>query len=201
METTNIQANTRAYTERRLIVLDGGPGSGKTSLLQVVHTLPSSVAQIVPKLRTGGRHPKPGEFTTDYIRLADADFERHAALADFYEYRFGSDRYGVHRADIEAALASTQTAVIVIRNTALISRLQQDITTAAVVPVFLTASSEVIRERVGTDEVSVRRLARAAELERDFDPGLYRVVLRNDGCREAFEAAIHELIKPAAVAA
>ncbi|MGK2855975.1 MAG: hypothetical protein ACSLFQ_02085 [Thermoanaerobaculia bacterium] len=159
------------------------------------------MARILPKFRTGGREPAPGEFTGDYVRLTVAEFDRHAASPDFYWYPFGADRFGVHRADLESFLATTRSVVVVIRSTAIIRRLQQDLTDVDVIPVFLSTPLHVIRERLEDNEVTRRRLARAAEFDHDFDRSLYRAVLCNDGSPGAFEQSLCELLNNAAIAA
>ncbi len=189
-----------ALSANRLLVLDGPPGSGKTSALQFIETLPPTVARVLPKLRTGGREPKPGEYTADYIRLSDAEYDWHAATPDFYGYRFGTDRYGFHQADLEALIASTRSAVVVVRSTPVIRSLQT-LKGIDVVPVLVSTPLHVIRERLDDGEATRRRLARAAEFAADFDPTIYRAALRNDGSRHEFEAALHQLLDPAAEAA
>lgn len=189
----------------KLLILDGAPGSGKTAALRYIadHFDPR-VACILPKFRTGGREPRPGEFTADYLRVTDAEFDALANDPEFFGYRFGTDRFGFRRSDIEAHLASTANTVLVARSTSFIRELKQVVTSATVVPVFLTAPVDIVRERVQHEhppEVVARRLARRSEFERDFDPSVYATVIHNDRSLAEFEAAIHNLIDPMEVAA
>lgn len=185
---------------KRLITIDGLPGRGKTTALAFIDSL-SPAARILPKLRTGGRDPKPGEFTADYVRLTDAEFDRQAASVAFYAYQFGSDRYGFHRSAIDELFASTDVGAVVVRNTGLIRRLQRELAGIDVVPVLLTAPLQLVWERLEDNETTRRRLAREAEFLADFDLSLYQVVLRNDGTRTSFEGALRELVRTTSVAA
>jgi len=185
---------------KRLIVIDGLPGRGKTTALAFIDSF-SPAARILSKLRTGGRAPAPGEFIADYLRVTDAEFDRQAASVDFYAYQFGTDRYGFHRSTIDKLFASTNVGAVVVRNTGLIRRLQQELAGIDVVPVLVTAPLQLVCERLDDSETTRRRLAREAEFLADVDLSLYQAVLRNDGTRTSFEAALRELLTTTAVAA
>jgi ribose 1,5-bisphosphokinase PhnN len=191
---------------KRLLVVDGAPGAGKSTLLRYVDgAYDSRVARFLPKYRTGGRPLRPGEFAADQRRIDEMDFARHAAAADFYRYTFGADSYGFHGADLDALIASCETTLVIVRSTRVIRELQCDVANAIVVPVLLDADPELVRARVGaegqTDEVTRRRLARAAEMVTDFDPTVYTERLVNNGNVNEFNYAIDELLKPSAIAA
>lgn len=195
-----------AALAKRLIVVDGAPGSGKSTLLRhVAATYDASVARFLPKYRTGGRQLLPGEFSADQRRVDDLTFARHAADADFYRYTFGPDWYGFHGEELEALIASCETTLVIVRSTRVIRELQRDVTSAIVIPVLLQADPELVRARVATegqdDEVTRRRLARAAEIVADFDPSVYTERLVNNGDMDDFTNAIDALLNPDAIAA
>lgn len=171
---------------RKLFLVDGLAGAGKSDLIEFVDTSHRRSAAVVSKYTT--RSPRQPEEAP----RSDLKFVSEKKFADlhsdeFYAYPYAGKSYGFYRSDVLKALESYENVFIIIRNRGLIEKLRKDFSEIAVViPIFVYADRNLIVKRLtddGFDEPQIDfRLQRSEHSWTDYleypDSAL-RVVINN----------------------
>ena len=185
---------------KNLFIVDGASGTGKSDLIRWVSENNANDTSYVTKATT--RHKRHYELD-DATFVLDLDFisDDEFAVRNFeYSYKYGGFHYGFGREQLNRQLLDAQHVFVIVRNIAIIRRLQEHYHFMNVVPVFIYAEHDALERRLRRDHLSdehvTLRLKRSAEALRDYyaHPDAYRETLINNSSNDVFHNTIQRLI-------
>jgi ribose 1,5-bisphosphokinase PhnN len=171
---------------RKLFLIDGLAGAGKSDLLDFIARSHSRSATVISKFTTRRqRHPEEA-ITTDLKFVSEKKFAELRGEG-LYAYDYAGKQYGFRRADVYDALESFENVFLIVRNRSLIEKLRAEFAELALVlPLFVYADRGLIVERLRSDgyddETISVRLERSALSWKDYleyPDSSVRVVINN----------------------
>lgn len=159
---------------KRLIIVDGASGTGKSDMISYFAHKPGLKASVIKKYTT--REKRPEEERSVYSDLffpplTFAEFnDRVKSDPEFRNYRYGNDKtgknlYGVSLSDIKSALTVSDIALLIVRDKASIQAIKNDLPDIECISVFLYTDREQV----------VARLRSESYTEADIDFRLQRL--------------------------
>jgi guanylate kinase len=171
---------------KKLFLIDGLAGAGKSDLLEFVERSHSRNATIVSKFSTRSRR-HPEEATRTDLKFVSEKKFAELATKDFYVYEYAGKRYGFSKSDVLRALDTHEHVFIIIRSRSLVEKLRKEFSEMAVVlPFFIYADRGLIVHRLqqdGFDKDTINsRLERSSLSWKDYleyPDSSMRVVINN----------------------
>lgn len=172
------------------IVVSGPAGSGKGTVVQLVRRLMPDVKLSVSATT---RQPRPGEENgVHYYFMSRDEFEESIAHGDILEYTmYCGNYYGTPRIEAQRIVENGMDMMleIEVEGAAQVKKLYPDAVTIMLIPPDAATLEARLRGRgTETDEVILRRLARAREELSTLDSYDYVVVNENNRENECAEA-------------
>lgn len=151
---------------KKLFIIDGAAGTGKTDMIEYIRQKYSSQATILSKYTTRLKRTEEIDKNCDLVFVSNNDFDnmKNNNKCDFYSYNYGDKengffKYGFYKESIVNALQEFEFVIIIVRNKQLIDRLLLDFKNIAfVVPVFIYTDRNLVIERLKTDGYSEKQI-------------------------------------------
>lgn len=160
---------------KKLVLIDGAAGAGKSDLMEYVELscTGNMSINILSKITTRKVRKKEEAIISDLEFLDKEIFEAQISNDDYYVYKYSDESYGIKKQDIIDSIEKYEFTFIIIRNKALISRLQEEFSSKALVlHIFIYTDEQRIRERLikdgYSDSVIEFRLKRTQQVWEDY---------------------------------
>ena len=188
-----------------LFLIDGAAGTGKADMIEHIDEkyLRHDEATIVQKFTT--REHRPEEIDRrlhlDLMFISPPEFDEHYKNSNFYSYKYGGEKYGFYKEEVDKALDSYKNVFIIVRNINIIKQITKDYPKVCTVPVFIYSDNEKVIERLNEDDyddTSIKfRLSRQELVWDDYlrQTDFYQEVIINNSNRNDFHRLIDNLIK------
>lgn len=163
-----------------LFLVDGPSGAGKSHLLRYAERAHGVTA--LPKYTTRPPGDDPPGAWSDLVHVSAAAFDRTVE----FRYEMDGHAYGFSRTEIERALSGGIACLLVVRDERMIRRVREELRGAHVVAVWIAASAETRRRRLGREPAG-------CDAPRDED--LYDRVLPNDASIPEFHDRIDDMLR------
>ena len=186
--------------KKRLFLIIGPAGSGKSVVLRYITTQLCSNAGVVPKLTT--RSPLITDIPRsppELLFISEQDFNN---INPDYQYAYGDVHYGVTRHTIQARLLAYSLCALVVGRAELIRRIVADFPEVEVIPLYVLCDLSDRKAHLEAVHLSAQDIAK--KLNRDHDPvteyfnckQLYCGTILNDGTMDVFLKRIAEAVAP-----
>ncbi len=167
----------------RLYIIDGVSSVWKQDLVKYVeHVAPN--ATVVRKFST--RSLRPGEDPS----LLDLEFvsaEAFCQIAPDYIYEYASEKYGISKSRLEAALAKYKHVFVIARNSDIIQALKCDFARHGPISVFVHMDVNLVSSRAAAARnPALRDAVRKAFDDYLREPECYDEVMVNGGSQNDF---------------
>lgn len=163
----SVKENGEAELLRKLFLIDGLAGAGKSDLVEFVKRKHSRGAAVIPKYTTRSRR-QPEEATHTDLRFVSERRFAQLDSDDFYSYSYAGKKYGFHKSEVLDALESYENVFIIIRSRSIVERVRKDFSRlAVVVPIFVYVDRDLIVERLkrdGFDDEDIQFRVQRSEL-------------------------------------
>lgn len=190
---------------KKLFLIDGAAGTGKTDLLEQISTKYSTAGRsfVLTKYTTRPHraNEKERKVTLDLEFVSQKEFKKLSESAEFYDYEYGGYRYGFWRESLEKALKQSENTFVIVRNFTLIKRLRLDFPNVRVVRVFVHSDGSYVVERLKADgyddEAIAFRLERQNLVAEDYlrHPQIYDEILLNNSRKNDYHRLIDALVE------
>lgn len=135
---------------KKLILIDGAAGTGKTDLVDYVKDKYHN-ANVLCKYTTRPFRDEEKNSSLDLIFLSEEEFAKKN-LDNKNIYSYGGNLYGFDEDELVESLEKYEFTLIIIRNTQIIKRLQNDYKyKAIVVPIYIYTDRNLVVERLKAD--------------------------------------------------
>lgn len=189
---------------KRILVIDGAAGTGKSDLLEFVQRqIVGHRAGILKKFTT--RKPRPEEERTrkalDLKFVTEQEFDAIEKVGEFYSYRYprrGRECYGFYKSDLELLFAQVDNVFLIVRSAPTIQKLIEDFPDVEVIPLFVYTIETLIEKRLRKDGYTTEeikyRMERTTEAMDDLytHPTLYRRVIVNNSDRTTYQRQLKD---------
>lgn len=131
---------------KNLFLIDGASGTGKTDFLRYLNEF-AIEAKTLYKYTTRERrkYETPDGPPLDLVWLTDNEFDN---LPLDYQYKYGGNRYGFSKIELEEALKTSQNVFVIVRNAKTVRKIIKDFSFINVVPVYIYTDHERIVSRL-----------------------------------------------------
>ncbi len=188
----------------KLFLIDGAAGAGKSDLINFVKKYMNNYdINVIPKITTRKKRIKEEAKETDLAFFTEHEFEKWKSdnLGTIYTYPYGGERYGFSKTALIDSVKSHEFTFVIVRNKALIDRIQQELKEFAYVRhiyIYTDLGLAVNRLREeGFDEQSINlRLYRNEQLWSDYVDILDDdvIVIINNSNKDDFHRKIQVLM-------
>jgi guanylate kinase len=195
---------------KKLFLIDGAAGTGKSEFLNYVRERYSNSAKVIRKITTRKQR------TDDKVEILDLDFATQKAFdarqgeGGLYYYYYGRMRsdgrvmasYGISKKDIDDSISFFEFTCVIVRNLEVINTLVKEYATIArVIRIFVYTDEDKVIQRMrekGADDASIQyRRDRIAETWNDFvehpNPSRNTRILINNGSKQDYHRLINDL--------
>ena len=135
---------------KKLILIDGAAGTGKTDLVEYVKNRYHN-ANMLRKYTTRPFREEEKNSNLDLIFLSEEEFAKKN-FGDKNKYPYGGHLYGFNEDELRASLEKYEFTLVIIRSIQIIKRLQADYKyKAIVVPIYIYTDRNLVVERLKSD--------------------------------------------------
>lgn len=188
---------------KKLILLDGAAGAGKSDLMEYVREKSgeNQSVNILSKITTREEREKEEARVSDLEFVNKEQFSEMTRNEDYYTYLYSNANYGIRKKDIINSVKKYEFTFVIIRNKALIGRIQEDFKEKALVlHIFIYTDEHRIKERLIKDgytkEVIEFRLNRTKQVWEDYlTYSTNVIVIINNSNRADFHRKIDTIIE------
>lgn len=165
---------TREVTNvKKLVLVDGAAGTGKSDLVEYVKFSHSSRVNILRKITTRDRRKHEEATMQDLEFISKEEFSNKEKEDKYYTYIYGGEQYGVRKKDIDHSIDNFEFTFVIIRNIGCIKMIKKDYSNKAkVIHIFIYSDLPSIEKRLrteGYDDDAIKfRLERSNQVHQDY---------------------------------
>ena len=189
----------------KLFLVDGAAGTGKSDLINFVKTyLNNYDISVIPKITTRELRSKEEAKETDLSFVSEQDFKKWEMdnIGLCYTYPYGGEWYGFSKSVLIESVKSHEFTFVIVRNKALIDRIQDELKEIAyVLHIYVYTDEGLAAQRLreeGFDEQAIEfRLQRNEMTWADYidTPDDTIIIIINNSNKDDFHKKIHILLK------
>ena len=192
---------------KKLYLIDGAAGTGKSDLIEYIQTKHSINANALFKYTTRPERTVEEAKKADLIFVEDDQFNDYIAKSKknsdslFYHYHYGGFKYGFFKKDLDKSISEYDNTFVIIRNHPLISQILNDYKYIAfTVHIYVYTDRSLVVERLKKDGFSdgaiAFRLMRSESAWQDYieNFNLNMKIIINNSNKSDFHRGINSMI-------
>lgn len=141
---------------KNIFLIDGANGTGKSDLVEYVKNNYNrkKFISIITKYTTRLKRPEEENLELDLEFVEGNTFNELMTKDNFYDYRYGTKRYGFFKQQIDKELETVNNVFIVIRNKEVSEQIIKDFPLKRVISIFIYSDPEKVKLRLIKDNYS-----------------------------------------------